>query len=264
MTRRVRRVPLLAVASLSIACGASAPPPPAAEPGQTEVLYLGSVQRRHMRDAGYPLSLLTEALRLARPAVVLVEMPPAQFDRIVQSIDANAPPPQGAGPWMRAHPEVTHVVLPLRHALGFTVEPVSGVTGQAQATRTAFAERFPDGPPDEGFQRVDDYVATQLAMRGTDPLFLHGTEYLQLSGWRASTFATYADDALGEAGVFVSEARHEALMRAAIARHPGKRIAIVFAVEDRWYLEPRLRAIDGVRWLDARLFLAAARDGLDG
>ncbi len=261
---------LIVLVALASACGGtqatSAAPGmvgAAAEEASTEgvtiVSVVGTLHTAHRQD-GYGLVVVEHAVRQFRPDVVLVELPPDEFDAIVAEVDARreraeVEPP--ANRWVEQLPELYDVVIPLRDELGYTLEPVSGWTDAADAARRNYFDEHPRGPLDRRY--IASRARLSTAVLSNDGLrnhrWLHGDEFRDLTGavGRALSYAT--EDEMRPGGELGVHARHAALIEDALARHRGERVLVVFDVNSRWYIEAMLDVRGDVMRLRADRFL---------
>lgn len=260
----VRALPL-AVAILSIGCGGIPTPsdpigpslagqlPEAMEDIRSPVSFLGTLNAGHLRGA-YALEVIEYAIRRFEPDVVLVELPPAAFERAVSEsdrFDGNVSDPSLlASNWLVNLPELYEVVLPLRHELGYDVVPVSGWTVEAVQDQNDFYRAHPHGPMERWY--VVSNAALQAAMLQNDGAFdafwLHGREFLALITAASRWLAYYSEEEMGQAGELRLHARHASYIDAALDEREGQRVLVIFAITSRWYMEPFLRARDDFRF----------------
>ncbi len=232
--------------------------------GRTELILLGALHKAHLSSRAYSLALIERVLRQVDADVVLVEIPPDRFDGALAEVDrlgAAATADAIQDPWLSAFPELYRVVLPLRHALGYEVVPVSGWRPIVSQHRQRYWRKHPQGPDTVSYR--DATARFQQARRdqraSENPCWVNGPEYRRLSAAAQQALAQSADAQLGEAAVLKINAAHWSFVKQAVQKHRGKRILLIYGALHRWYLEPRLRALPAVHWLDVRHWLGCAR-----
>jgi len=231
------------------------------EQGRTELIYVPTLHRAHAREDGYSFAYLRRLLTTIAPDVVLAEIAPGVFERVLPISDARRPGTPAQDPWLERRPEVSEVVLPLRLRLGYEVVPVSGLTSAATRDFAAYFQAHPSGP-DAGYSRRALRAVRVMADEDSpaeEPVHALSPSYRVLAGWPRQALSTAAEDALGEGGPRRLAHAHFELMRRAIEAHAGARIAVVFDAADAWYLVPRLRRLPGVHYIDAMAFRDALR-----
>lgn len=256
--RELSRRWLFAILAGLAACRGSTSTPPRIE-GRTEVVILATIHGAHLRSEGYSLAVLEGIVSRVDPDVVLVEIPPARFDKALQEVDElgeQASAETIDDPWLRAFPELYKVVLPQRDELGYEVVPVSGWTPEVSKDRKAYRAEHPQGPrePDSSATRSAFKAAAAKHRANENPRWLNGPEYLELSGRAERAKSNAADHELGQAGVEAINAAHFRLVARAIEEHRGRRILLVYGALHRWYMQPRIEAMQGVTLLDVRRF----------
>lgn len=211
---------------------------------------LGTVGLRHHSRQGYPTETVASFLRAFAPDVVLVDVPPAAFERVLTLAPDD--------PWLRSRPELREAVLPLAAELSYDVVPVSGFEDQARTDWAAYWSEHPDGPDSADWRRaVGAYHFGWGEVDDEDfALYVNGPDFARQKRWVRQALSAAAEEQLGAAGVYALEGAHFDRVRAAIEAHPGQRIALVFGAGHRWYLTSRVAELEGVTLLDARAFLA--------
>lgn len=239
--------------------------------GATEVVVLGNLHRRHLVDDDFPMEELRAQLVRARPEVILAEIPPAIFEE-VQALVAmgsateaatgetareteSTPETESARAWLRAFPELTHVVFPVAEELGARVIPVSGFTAAYARDLRAYRAQYPHGPADRHHACAAEHVARRDEDEGLDPEWLASPSYARLHAWRERCEQTHVGDAMGEAAPRRRDARHVALVVDAVRASTGHRVVVVFDARRRWVIERALRDLPEVTLLDPRAFV---------
>lgn len=247
--------------------------------GATEVVVLGNLHGRHLVEDDFPMEELRAQLVRARPEVVLAEIPPAIFEEVRALVAEAATEPESepepetqttntttttlesetatesARAWLRAFPELAHVVFPVAEVLGVRVIPVSGFTAAYARDLRAYRAQYPDGPADRHHACASEHVARRDDDEGLDPEWLASPSYARLHAWRERCEQTHVGHAMGEAAPRRRDARHVALVVEAVRASTGRRVVVVFDARRRWALERALRDLPEVTLLDPRAFL---------
>lgn len=218
---------------------------------RTEVVFIGTVHHGHLGTA-FPFPILAAQLRRARPDVILAEIPPTRFQRVLQARGAGRP-----DAWLDAFPELSAVVFPVANDLRVKVVPVSGYHAAYARDLRAYREAHPNGPEGELYVRAAQHLERRTRTHGVDPEWIASPAHARLHAWVDRNLQRVAGDAMGAAAPRVRDARHVRLIVDAIRANPGKRIAIVFDARRRWAIEQAIVAepeLD-VRLLDPRTLL---------
>ncbi|MCU0675106.1 MAG: hypothetical protein MUE69_20235 [Myxococcota bacterium] len=236
--------------------------------GETEVVVLGNLHRRHLVEDDFPMEELRAQLVRARPEVILAEIPPAIFEEVRALVAEDTTTAVAAEPeaesetesesaraWLRAFPELAHVVFPVGEELGARVIPVSGFTAAYARDLRAYRAQHPHGPADRHHACAAEHVDRRDEDEGLDPEWLASPSYARLHAWRERCEQTHVGDAMGEAAPRRRDARHVALVVDAVRASPGRRVVVVFDARRRWVLERALRDLPDVTLLDPRAFL---------
>jgi hypothetical protein len=236
--------------------------------GATEVVVLGNLHGRHLVEDDFPMEELRAQLVRARPEVILAEIPPAIFEEVralvaegreteseSESESEAQTATESARAWLRAFPELAHVVFPVAEELGARVIPVSGFTAAYARDLRAYRARLPHGLADRHHACAAAHVARRDDDEGLDPEWLASPSYARLHAWRERCEQTHVGDAMGEAAPRRRDARHVALVVEAVRASTGRRVVVVFDARRRWALERALRDLPEVTLLDPRAFL---------
>lgn len=225
----------------------------------TVVSFLGTLHNTHLGN-GYPLTIIEQTVRNFDPDLVLVELPPPDFESALAASDARSDDASEAPDhaWLRNKPELYDVVLPLRTTLNYEVLPVSGWTAEARADRDAYYMVNPHGPMERRYIMANAaFHAAFLEHEGfSNPAWLHGEAYLEGLTAASRWLSFYAEEDMGRGGELLIQSRHARLIEDAIRAFPGRRILVVFDATARWYLEPVVQSMD-VRWTSITQFLPA-------
>lgn len=237
------------------ACGGPGWEPLVRAPGRTEVIFVGTLHRRHLVDDAYSMQTLDRLVRAAEPEVLVAEVPPARLEKVRRAVLGERP-----DPWLESFPELAAVVFPLAEELGVPVVPGSGWTRQATDDWQAYWAAHPQGPEGELWRRAHARVTERLAEEGSAPEWIHAPLYRELTAWDATALSTHAGRSLGAADPLLLYRRHARLLREALRRHRGKRVVVVFDARVRWYFERELRELGDPSILvhDSRALLEAA------
>lgn len=226
----------------------------------TQVAIFGVLHRSHLKSYNFSLSYIEAVLRKIRPDVVLVEVPPDRFERGLAEVAAApglATPEDISDSWLRAFPEIYRVAYPQQSQLGYELVPVSGWQPRVSRDRKAYWDSNPRGPNSEQYRSAQAaFDEAKTRHRPTEnPRWVNGNEYLAVSGAARRALSRAADEQLGAAAVGRINAAHFRLIDAAIRRHAGKRILLLFGARHRWYFQPRIAEMDGVELVPLGRFL---------
>lgn len=251
------RIPLL----LALLCA------PFAQGAKTRVAVLGAIHGSHLGSKGYSVEAVIETVRNYKPDVVCVEIPPDLFAGHVKAIDRKGfgttkSDLQGQR-WIGAFPELYRGVIPLRKELGFEVVPVSGWRPEVSADRKEFWQ----GAGKQGVmadrRRIYDEVRAALTeiqdreRHREDPRFVNSQHYSDVRQLERTLWAACFDEGLGRGGEVAINRAHWRNIAAALERHRGKRILIVYGAAHRYWFLRELRRRDDVQLLDVRDYLPA-------
>lgn len=209
----------------------------------TEVLYLSAL--RELPPNGWASwDALDGALRSFEPDVILVELPP---DTELEGADPQRVPFAEA-------PEVLAVVSPYAAAHGVPVIGVSARDERAARDEAGYWSDEPHGPPNRRFvvARARARAFSLRASQAGPPDWMYADEWVLARGDEARWLSYFAEDHMGEGGVLTLHAQHLGLIEDALAEHRGQRVALVFAAESRWMVEPALTLTDNVALVPPR------------
>lgn len=224
---------------------------------RTEVIVV-PVPRGPATPPAFRDGVVETLARAASPDAIFVEVPPADLERIESALDTD--------PWVEAMPDV-RALLAFARDHGAKVEPVSGWTPEVGRDWRAFIARgLPDDPL---YRRARRHRLREDADEGDDLEFVLGAARRRLVEWESRALEGTVPDALGAAAPSRVGAAHEALFRAALARHEGARIFVAIDAKYASQFEraasadPNVRIVSPLAFDDAIDELEEAFDALD-
>ncbi len=196
-------------------------------------------------------ALLAGALVAFEPDVILLDVPAEPL----QAVRDGARPNSGMPPWSLA-PEVLETLLPLADELRVPVLGFSPWTEQVQADREAYDAAEPHGPPHRAylFARARAQATLLEAQASGDPGWAYDESLDERTGEQARWLSYYAEPRLRHAGVLRLLSRKAGAIDDVLDTHRSERVAIVIALEDRFYLGPAIGLRDDVELVPVRPF----------
>ncbi len=222
LTRRSAILSSLAAAATAYSlpgCNASDPK----EMGATRLYVLGVIHSNHRDSETYSLDVLEQAIRRAKPDVILTEIPP---DRVGRAITSFRETGEVDEPRTRVFPEYTDVVFPLSREMDFRIFGTAGWTREIADNRRDALQRIQSDPARE--QEWAEHRAAQrensrkIAGRGDDPLFIHTEEFDRLVEESRLPYQRNFDADLGPGGWTQINRVHTDLINSALDTISGK------------------------------------------
>ncbi|MEO1044264.1 MAG: hypothetical protein AAFX04_02360 [Pseudomonadota bacterium] len=235
--------------------------PAAQRGGKTEVIIIGMIHGGHRTARNYPLSRIETVVRAIAPDLVLTEIPPDRIDAALQSWrDTGRVTEQRT----RAFPEYTDVIIPLQAELGFAMKGTAAWTPEIAASRRAKLQTI-EADPD----RADQWAAWQVSQaqfratldgRGSDPLYIHTTEYDVAVEARYQPYIRYFDPEIGAGGWEAINRGHWANIAAELdaVSGQGKRVLITYGGFHKYWILRQLAERDDVIVTPARDYFLLA------
>ena len=226
--------------------------------GLTKVTVLGTTHSNHLKSDRYSLDVLREAVRRAKPDVILAEIPP---DRIAEAKRSFAETGTVTEPRTKVFPEYTDVIFPLSKEMPFEIIGTAGWTREIADNRQAALKKIEDDPA-RGDQWAEHLAARRqysrdIAGRGDDPLFIHSATFDQIVEKAQAPYQQYFDADLGAGGWTQINAAHTGLIGAALDTVKGQGLSalITFGSWHKYMIKNALLPRDDVELLDPkRLF----------
>ncbi len=231
----------VSAASQSLASCAPGEAPSAS--AQTKVTVLGVIHRNHRTSTAYSLDVLREAVRRAKPDVILTEIPP---DRIAEAKRGFAETGEVTEPRAKVFPEYTDVVFPLSREMDFELVGTAGWTQRIADDRAAALDAI----------RADMNRATQWAEHraaraqydrdvrefGDNPRFIHTARYDVLVQRAQTPYQIYFDRDLGPGGWTKINAAHTDLINSALDSVTGQGLnaLVMFGAWHKYMIERSL------------------------
>ncbi len=240
-----RRVPFLLLALLLLFL------PAKARDGTTTVAVLGAIHGGHLRSKSYSVDAVLGIVRDFKPEVVLVEIPPYLFDKVVKRIDERGFATRRKHledlTWIKAFPELYRGVIPLRKQLGYTVVPVSGWRPEASTARREFWKGV--GKSEQMRERRRIYDAVNEAFKEIrkreggigNAAFVNSQHQADMYQLLRTCWSACFDDGLGTGGETAINRAHWQNIAKALDAHRGKRVLIVYGAAHRYWFLRELR-----------------------
>ena len=221
----------------------------------TKITVLGVIHGGHRDSKTFSLDLLREAVRAAKPDVILTEIPP---DRMEEAKRGFAETGEVIEPRAKVFPEYTDVVFPLTREMDFTMGGTAGWTRQLADDRRKALKRI-QNDPERATQWAEHRAARAdmaQAMRGKsdDPRFIHSREYDVLVQRGQTPYQIYFDPDLGPGGWTNINAAHTGLINAALDTISGQgvRALVIFGAWHKYMIERSLSFRSDIAMQDAR------------
>ena len=246
---------LVLISFVNFGCGPDAWADVTRQPDRTEVVFIASLHRAHLRDEEYPMALLEQLVRAAEPEVLIAEIPPAARARIEDAL-AN----DRSDPWLESFPEIAQVVYPLREELGYEVVAASAWERQVTDDWSRYWGEHPNGPDAELYQNAATHFARVNEDEENDPEWLHSPTYRRLAAWADTALSSHAAEELGAADPIRLGRKHAASLVRAILANQGRRIVVLWDARKRWVLEREVRTLSNVVVHDTRWFIEELDD----
>ncbi len=222
---------------------------------KTRVTVLGVLHSRHRRSEKYSPDVLREAVRRAKPDVILTEIPP---DRIAEAKRGFAETGEVTEPRTKVFSEYTDVVFPLTREMDFALVGTAGWTKELADERSAALKRIENDPTRASQWREDRAARAEFSRalqgRGDDPRFIHTREYDVLTQHSRTPYQIYFDPDLGPGGWTRINAAHTGLINEALDTITGQgtNALVMFGAAHKYMIERALLLRNDVVLEDAR------------
>ena len=227
--------------------------------GATRVTVLGTIHSAHRDSRNYSLSVLREAVRRAKPDIILTEIPP---DRIALAKSNFAETGAVTEPRTAVFPEYTDVIFPLSQEMDFEIVGTAGWTQEIADNRQAALKQIENNPARaqqwEQHLEARRTYARELAGRGDDPLFIHSDEYDRLVEKAQAPYQRYFDGDLGAGGWTQINSAHTNLINSALGEVRGKGLnaLVTFGSWHKYIIKRSLRLRKDVVLMDPTALFA--------
>jgi len=229
----------------------------------TQVLVMGMIHGAHRSNEKWSLAAVENALRRIHPDVVCAEIPPDRWDRVWRDFDQRGVIEDSR---VKRFPEYTDVLLPLKKELGFAVEPCAAWTQTMSDARNQRLYEFDTDPKwakkKAAYERENEAVSRRRKaspIDEDDPLVIHSEEYDRRTREELEIYDRYLNDLIGPGGWTNINRAHYRLIDAAIRRHPGQRMLIMFGAGHKYWILDQLRRRHDIELVDIRPYLATDR-----
>jgi len=232
---------------------------------KTQVFVLGMIHSGHRTSDTWGLKEVRATIENIRPDVICVEIPPPNW-------------PSTLATWKEKHvvedsrvkvfPEYVDVLLPLTDVMDFVVEPSAGWSEWMAQARRAKIEEFQTAEVYAdlfaAYNQDETWVSAWLAQHPApaaddDPFYIHTPRYDLRTKAELGPYEYHMNDVIGRPGgwTYINE-EHFTFIKAAIRKHPGKRILITFGAGHKYWFLEQLRWMPDVELMDVRPFLPDA------
>ncbi|MEP5937528.1 MAG: hypothetical protein ABJ239_04315 [Erythrobacter sp.] len=221
--------------------------------GATRVTVLGTIHSRHRDSRKYSLAVLREAIRRAKPDIILTEIPPG---RIAMAKSSFAETGAVTEERTARFPEYTDVIFPLSREMDFDIVGAAGWTQEIADNRRAALKQIENNPVRA--QQWEQHLAARrtyaqkLAGRGDDPVFIHSDEYDGLVEKAQAPYQRYFDGDLGAGGWTQINRAHTNLINSALGEVQGKglKALVTFGSWHKYIIKRSLRLRKDVVLMD--------------
>jgi len=252
-------IPLAVLLPCLAACSAPRSPLSDADAEKTEVFVLGMIHSGHRTSETWGLDEVRATLRTIAPDVICCEIPPANWPGALATWKASHVVEDSR---VKVFPEYTDVLLPLTDELDFAVEPCAGWTSEMASARRERMQRFDESDEDAAARAAYEadeawtgawLEANPAPAEGDDPFYIHSPRYDLRTKAELGPYEFHLGPLIPDPGGWtaINEA-HFALIKDAIERHRGERIAITFGAGHKYWFLERLREMPGVVLKDVR------------
>ncbi|MEM6476838.1 MAG: hypothetical protein AAF687_11790 [Pseudomonadota bacterium] len=221
----------------------------------TKVTVLGVIHGGHRDSTSFSLDVLREAVRTARPDVILTEIPP---DRMEEAKRGFAETGQVTEPRAKVFPEYTDVVFPLTKEMDFTMVGTAGWTRQLADDRRAALKRIEDDSTRASqwaeHRAARAGMAREMRGKNDDPRFIHTREYDVIVQRGQTPYQVYFDPDLGPGSWTNINAAHTGLINEALDTITGQglRALVIFGAWHKYMIERSLSFRKDIEMQDAR------------
>lgn len=221
-----------------------------------EVVLVGTIGETHAESDGYSLEVLREAVERADADVLLINATPQQWEQAQRVLGAIEGPVNAESVPDRAigrQPELWGVAWALRDEIEVVAYGVESI--DVLADRASYFASHPNGPETQSYLRAAArFQMAIIANRGEeDPLWLHSTEYLELSAEQSRWLSYHAEEDMGLGGELRVNARAAANIEDILDGRLGERVVILTPAERLYFLSGVLDARNDVRPLPAAI-----------
>lgn len=252
------RLPVVIAAVCGLATGC-ATPAPAPELAKTEVVVFGTIHGSHRTSERYSLDVLRDAIRAARPDLVLVEIPPDRFDAASTEFATTG---RIVEPRVSRFPEYVDVLFPLTREMTFEIVPTAGWTQTLADRRTEVLRAIGEDPVravEWAEYQAANAASNEAARAGgaaDDPMWIHTDAYDDAQEIGLSVYDRLFNDEIGPGGWGNINRAHFAHIARALDRvaGQGQRVLITYGAGHKGWFIRTLRERPDVELLDARQF----------
>ena len=233
--------------------------------GKTEVAVLAAIHSGHLKSKAYSVRVVIDIVRRYKPEIVLVEVPPDQYNASVERIDKTGfktTKKDLAGlRWISAFPEIYRGIIPLRKEMKFRIEPVSGWTPAASGERRKFWKDRGNESDVREMRRVWEAVRSalnEIRARENDtenPKFLNSQHLTDLRQLERTAWSACFDKGLGRGGEVAINEAHWKNIAKQLDTWRGKRVLIVYGAAHRYWFLRELRRRRDVTLIDIAAYL---------
>lgn len=214
----------------------------------------------HRTSERYSTDVLADAIRRIRPDVVLCEIPP---DRLEAARDEFGRTGSITEPRVSRFPEYVDVLFPLTREIPFEIvacaawnrEMSDDRATKMKAWQTARATEMSE--IDDAEKRADTQLAETSKAAGLsadDPRFINSDRYDEITKQGLEPYDRLLNDDLGAGGWTNINKAHYALIEAALDKHKGKTVLIMFGAGHKYWFLERLRERSDVELVDPKQF----------
>ncbi len=231
--------------------------PVASPKGVTEIAVMGMIHGNHRKSKTWGLAQVERTIRRYKPDIVCTEIPPDRWERVHKDYQERGVFEDSR---IRPFPEYTDCLLPLQKELGFVIEPCAGWTQEMSDLRQARMKEF--RTRDRWAARRAEYQRRNAALGDArkvtateDPLAIHSPAYDAATQRELSVYDGMLNDFIGPGGWTNINRAHMRLVNAAIDRHPGQRILVMFGAGHKYWIRQALAHRKDVKLVDLRPYL---------
>jgi len=233
---------------------------------RNRVIMLGVIHDGHETSEKYSLTVLRDTIRAIDPDYVVTEIPP---DRLAAAAAGFATEGIVTEPRVKRFSEYREVLFPLTKEMAFSIIPAAGWTKAMADYRRAALQRISTDPARaadwKAYQEANDRRDAEIGDRADDPLFIHSTEYDDVTRNGLRPYATLFADDLGRGDWERINVAHYQLIEAALDHHAYENatILIMFGAGHKYWFLDRLKQRDDIILTDPIPYLTAAmREGV--
>lgn len=227
---------------------------------QNQVIVLGTVHGKHLKEEAYSLEVLRELVRAIEPDLILVEIPPDRFPVAMEEFLEHGIITESR---VKVFPEYVDVIFPLTKEMEFKIIPTAGWTKEMAENRRDALKRIREDESraeewnelEEAGKKADSLM--KASGREYDPYWIHTDEYDEVAEVELSVYNRLFNEELGLGGWDNINKAHYSYIEQALEEYKGqgKRILITYGAGHKGWFLRQLRLRKDIELLELQPFL---------